>query len=96
MTRVSSTEVVVLHVKLGYPVRRPQFYDYDAYLRSGRPNFTIMMVISSAETQIYSFYKALRRGYPYFGHFTAFFAPFMANLALFGLDLGHYVDKNVY
>lgn len=53
------------------------------------------MVISSAETQKYPFDKALRRGYPYFGYFTAISAPFMANLALFGLDTIHYVRKIV-
>jgi hypothetical protein len=49
------------------------------------------MAISSAETQKYSFYRAIRRGYPHFSYFTAISALFMANLALFGLDLGLFV-----
>jgi hypothetical protein len=70
----------------------PQFYDYNAYLQSGRPNFMIMMVISSAETQLFSLDKALRRGYPYFEIFTIISAPFMANLALLGCVLVIFVS----
>ena len=68
MIRVRRVEGAIKQKILGYAARRAQFYDFNAYLLSGYPNFTIMLAISAVETQLYSLDKALRWAYPYFDH----------------------------
>jgi hypothetical protein len=88
MIRVCREEVTIKRVKLGYAAWRPQFYDFDAYLQNGSPNFTNMMAISAAETQLYSLDKTLRCVYPYFGHILGIFAPSCTYLGYLWVVLG--------